>query len=126
MRIGFRVAVSWVAIYAVALHVILLGFMPAIANVSATVDPFSIFCHSGAEAGASGNKAPDKPELVPGHACEHCNLCSTTAPPPAPDVELSVDFRPTRVLHVLIPASTPTRIAVTSDRKLARGPPQTT
>ena len=40
---------SWVAIYAVALHVILLGFMPAIANASATVDPFSMICHSGAE-----------------------------------------------------------------------------
>ena len=125
MRVGFRATVSWVAIYAVALHVILLGFTPSIVNASATFDPFSVICHSVAHAGAPGNEAPRKADLVPGHACEHCNLCSAAAPPPAPDVALNVDFKPTHVLHVLFPASTPTRIGVTSDPKLARGPPQT-
>ena len=123
-RIGLRKVVSWVAIYAVALHVILLGLASVAANTSAAVDPFSVICHSVAQAGAAGDEAPGKPDLIPGHACEHCNLCSAAAPPPAPDVALNVDLRPVRVLNVLFPASAPARTGVTSDPKLARGPPQ--
>jgi len=71
---------SWVAIYAVALHVILLGLVPAANGES--VNPFSVICHSAGPA-AAGDEAPGKPGLIPGHACEHCNLCSA-APPPEP------------------------------------------
>ena len=124
MRIGLRKAVSWVAIYAVALHVILLGIASVAANTSAAVDPFSVICHSVAHAGAAGDEAPIKPDLIPGHACEHCNLCSAAAPPPAPDVAFNVDLKPARILHVLRPASATVRTGVTSDPKLARGPPQ--
>jgi len=115
---------SWVAIYAVALHIILLGFAPLAANASDTVDPFSIICHAGSHSGAPGDEAPANPNLIPGHACDQCNLCSTAAPPPAPDAALNLDLKPARVLHVLRPVSTVPRIGVASNPKLARGPPQ--
>lgn len=123
MRIGLRNAVTCVAIYAVALHVILLGLASVAAATSAAVDPFSVICHS--SAGATGDQAPVNRDLVPGHACEHCNLCSATAPPPAPDVAFNVDLKPARILHVLRPVSAAARTGVTSDPKLARGPPLT-
>jgi hypothetical protein len=123
MRIGFRRVVSWVAIYAVALHVILLGFAPIAANGSAAVDPFTVICHSGVDAGALGDEAPSKPNLIPGHACDQCNLCNAAAPPPAPGSALLGSLLPARVLHALRPLSTTVRIGTTSDPKLARGPP---
>ena len=110
------------AIYAVALHVILLGLAPFTGTTSA-VDPFLIICHS--VTGSPGDEAPVKSGLVPGHACEHCNLCSVTAPPPAPDVVLAVNLDPVQILHVLRLASAASRIGLTSDPKLARGPPTT-
>jgi hypothetical protein len=121
MRIGLRRAVSWMAIYAVAVHAILLGLASVATNTSAAVDPFSVICHSVAHA---GHEAAVKPGLIPGHACEHCNLCSAAAPPPAPDVALNVDLKPARILHVLRPALATVRTGVTSDPKRARGPPQ--
>ena len=125
MGIGYRRTLSCVAIYAVALHVILLGLSSIAAATSAAVDPFSVICHSVARAGAAADEAPANPDLIPGHACEHCNLCSATAPPPAPDVAFNVDLRPARILHVLRPVSAAARSDVTSDPKLARGPPLT-
>jgi hypothetical protein len=120
MRPIVRRGVTLLAIYAVVLHVILLGFVP-IAGNAATVDPLSIICHSAS--GTAGDKAPATPGLIPGHACEHCNLCSVTAPPPAPDVALAGRMGPARVLHVLRPASMHARAGLTSDPRLARGPP---
>jgi hypothetical protein len=123
MRIGLQKVVSWVAIYAVALHVILLGFASVAAYASATFDPFSVICHSVAPAGALGDEAPSKPDLIPGHACDQCNLCNAAAPPPAPDSALLGSLPPARVLHALRPLLTPVRTGTTSDPKLARGPP---
>ena len=119
MRVILRQAVTLLAIYAVALHVVLLGFAPIEANAS--VDPFSVICHSIAD--SQGDEAP-KSGLIPGHACEHCTLCNMIAPPPAPDVALDVTLTPALVLAVLRPASTSVRAGVTSDPKLARGPPR--
>ena len=51
MRTGLRRAVSLVAIYVVALHTILLGIVPVAASASVAGDPFSIICHSDAQAG---------------------------------------------------------------------------
>jgi hypothetical protein len=121
MRWILRRGVTLLAVYAVALHVVLLGLAPISAN--ATVDPFSVICHSVTD--TQGDEAP-KSGLIPGHACEHCTLCNMVAPPPAPDMALDVTLAPAPVLAVLRPASTPVRAGVTSDPKLARGPPQLT
>jgi hypothetical protein len=118
---GWRKIIGVVAIYAVALHVVLTGLMP-LAAVAAAVDPLSAICH-GNPADAAGQQ--DRRGIPqPGHACEHCNLCTALAPPPAPDALLAGRIAPERVLHVLRPISTSARIALASDPKLARGPPQ--
>ena len=110
------------AIYAVALHVILFGLAPIAAN-GATVDPFSVICHSAASTALLGDEAPGQPDLVPGHACEHCNLCSVAAPPPAPDIVLIGHLLPTRLLQVLRPASHTPSAGVAFRPNLPRGPP---
>lgn len=124
MRWGLKKSVTWLAIYAVALHVILLGLAPVAATGSGTVDPFSVICHSAPTADAAGDQTPAKGGLVPSSACEHCNLCSAVAPPAAPDFALVGTMAPVLVLDVLRPASTAPRAGVTSDPRLARGPPR--
>ena len=109
------------AIYAVALHVILLGLVPIAAN-GEIVDPLSVICHSAGPA-AAGDETPGKPDLIPGHACEHCNLCSA-APPPEPAVVPSGHLLPTRLLQVLRPASHTQSAGVAFRPNLARGPPR--
>ena len=120
MRLSIRWAIGWAAIYAVALHVILLGLVP-IAATGSTLDPFSVICHSATD---TGGGVPINPGLIPGHACEHCNLCSAVAPPPAPNVALSGSMGPTRVLHVLRPVSAAPAAGLVFRPNLARGPPQ--
>jgi hypothetical protein len=123
MRLLFRRSVTLLAIYAVALHVILLGMAPIAAN-GASVDPFSIICHSVASAAVPGDEAPGKPNRVPGHACEHCNLCSAAVPPPAPKTVLIGKLMPTRLLQVLRPASHEPRAGIAFRPNFARGPPR--
>ena len=124
MSLGLRRTVTLLAIYAVALHGILLGLAPIGASASSQFDPFSVICHSVAPGDAAGDETPDKANFIPGHACEHCNLCSASAPPPPPDVALIGHLLPTRVLSVLRPATMIARPSATSDPKQARGPPQ--
>ena len=120
MRAGWRKIIGVLAIYAVALHVVLIGLIPFAAAATST-DPLSVICHS-VPAGTDGQQAPGVPQ--PGHACEHCNLCTALAPPQAPDTQLAGTLLPARVLHVLRPLPTSTRTSLASDPKLARGPPQ--
>ena len=121
MRLGFKRSVTFLAVYSIALRIILLGIAPIGTVNAAAVDPFSVICHSVVQ--APGDEAPGKPDLVPGHACEHCNLCNAVAPSSAPDVALAATMAPVRVLHVLRPPSASARPSITSDPKLARGPP---
>ena len=74
MRLGARQVLSWVAIYAVAMHTLLTGIGPAFAAAQDSVDPFSVICLH--DAGAAPPAVQQPSGLVPGHACEHCNLCS--------------------------------------------------
>ena len=119
---GLRRAVSLAAIYAVALHTILLGIVPVAAGGSVAGDPFSIICHSDAQAVAPAEQAPDRPDIIPGHACDHCILCSAAAPPLLDSV-LAGQLAPTRLLQVLQPASTAARSHFAITQHLARGPP---
>jgi hypothetical protein len=120
MRQGQRRILSALAICAVALHTVFLGFAPIGAAQAAASDPFSIICHSV----APSDDAPGAVDhLLPGHACEHCNLCSATAPPTAPAIASNLTLAPARVSHVLNPVSAPPRAGIASDPKQARGPP---
>ncbi len=125
VRMGLRRAVSFAAIYAVALQTIVLGIVPIASGAGGSVagDPFSIICHSDAQTVAPGEQTPDTPDIIPGHACDYCNLCTAAAPPPTPSLALFGRLLPARVLHVLRPLSTTVHTGVTSDPKLARGPP---
>ena len=121
MRLRLKQCVTVLALYAVALHLTLFGLAPFAANAAPTADPFSVICHS--QAAAATDEAPADPGLLPGHACDHCNLCSAAAPPSPPDVALGAPMAPARVLHLLQPISAAARAGLASDPKRARGPP---
>jgi len=122
MRLGNKRILSWVAIYAVALHVILLGLAPAAIASAPAFDPLSPICHS-LSADQASNEVPGKPDLVPGHACEHCNLAMAYAPPVTLHEALAGSLAPTRVLDVLRPSSTAPKATTTARSRFARGPP---
>ena len=111
---------SWVAIYAVAMHTLLTGIAPAFSVNQDSVDPFSVICLHDA---GSGSPSSLLSGLVPGHACEHCNLCSAVAPPPSPDLIVFGNLMPSRMLHVLRPASAAPSAGIEYRPNLARGPP---
>lgn len=119
MRSGWGKITGVVAIYAIALHVILAALVP-VGAFGATIDPLSVICHSA----PAGQKDQGQSVPAPSQACEHCNLCSTLAPPPAPETPLVGNLRPAPVLLVLIPLSTATHTSLAANPKLARGPPQ--
>lgn len=116
-----RQVTSWVAIYAVAVHSLLAGIAPAVAAAPDGVDPFSVICLHDANAASPSDRQPAG--LMPGHACEHCNLCSAAAPPPAPGIVLIGNLAPARLLEVLRPASHAPRAGIAFRPNLARGPP---
>ena len=121
VRMGFRRALNLAAIYVVALHTILLGVVPVPA-VSVVDASLSIICHSDVGAVAPAAQSPGRPDIIPGHACDHCILCSASAPLVLNYV-LAGELAPTRLLQVLQPASTAVRSHLTITPHLARGPP---
>jgi hypothetical protein len=113
--------VSWVAIFAVALHAILTGLVPL---TSATpVDPFSVICHSQPANAAPGNQA-GQPASAPSGPCDHCKLCSAVPAPLPPEALLDSDLAPTGLVEVLYPASMAPASGLAVTSKLAQGPPQ--
>lgn len=115
-------AIGVLAIYAIALHVVLTGLVPA-AYAAPTVDPLSVICHSVAPGAA--DRDHDKNLPAPGEGCcDHCDLCNVLAPPPTPETPLAGTLVPARVLDILIPMSTSVRTSIASNSKRARGPPQ--
>jgi hypothetical protein len=110
-----------VAIYAVAMHTLLSGIAPVFAAAQDNVDPFSVICLHDA---GTGDPTGRPSGLVPGHACEHCNLCSAVAPPPAPDLVIFGNLMPSRLLQVLQPTSAAAGIGIVYRPNLARGPPR--
>lgn len=120
LRRRLKKGVSWLAVFAVALHVMLLGLAPMAAGGPIGIDQFSIICHS--EAADDQGPASDS-TLLAGHACDHCNLCSVVSVPAAPDGVLAATLAPARVLQSLEPSSTAKRDRLATHRPFARGPP---
>ena len=115
-----RRAVGIVAIIAIALHGLLLGLAPLAA--AASIDPFTVICHSAPQTAPSDDQSPSSPDIAV-HGCDHCNLCSATAPPAALDEVLAGQLLPVRLLQVLRPGSTAATTSLATTPKLAQGPP---
>jgi len=115
---GLRRAVGLVAIFAIALHGLLLGLAPLAA---AATDPFTIICHA-PQSTSGQDQTPAGPDTG-FHGCDHCNLCSAAAAPVAVDDVLAGQLIPARLLQVLRPVSTAATISLATTPKLARGPP---
>jgi hypothetical protein len=123
MRSRLQRCLTLLALYAVAAHVILLGFAPVNAGAFSTLDPFALICHTTGPAAAPGEPPPGTIHFIPGRAIDQCTLASAAASPPVPDFALPIDFAFGRILHVLRPAPMSARAGLTSDPKLARAPP---
>ena len=123
MRRMWRKSVTLLALYAVALHLILLGFVPVSPGAFAAIDPFAVICHTTGPAVKPGTPPPGTLKYLPGRAIDYCNLCSAVAPPPAPDTAFYIEFRFERVLLVLRPASAAPHYGLTFGSTLIRGPP---
>ena len=116
-------SVGALAIFAIALHTLLWAFAVPAAAATGTLDPFSSICHSNGGA-AAADQDQSAPASKPSAACDHCNLCAATPTSATPDVVLAGRLLPECVLAVLSPVSVERRDGVTSNPKLARGPPQ--
>ena len=120
MRTGTRQVLSVTAAFAIALHTVLWAAVAPMA-ATAAIDPFTIICHS--EASGPAEEAPDHGALVPGHACDHCNLCNAAAPPATPDATVIAQLAPAEILLVLHPVNLAPRDGIATSPHLARGPP---
>ena len=120
MRTGTRQILSVTAAFAIALHTVLWAAVAPMAATSA-IDPFTVICHS--EAAGPAEQAPDHGALVPGHACDHCNLCSAATPPATPDATVMAQLAPAESLPVIHPVSLVLRDGIAASPHLARGPP---
>jgi len=116
---GLRQAIGLVAIFAIALHGLLLGLAPLAAAAN---DPFTIICHSAPQPAPGQDQTPAGPDIGL-HGCDHCNLCSAAATPVAVDDVVAGQLRPARLLQVLRPISTAATTSLATTPKLARGPP---
>lgn len=119
MRAGIRQFPGAVAALVIALQTVAWGVGPA--PGLATVDPLSIICHS--EASGPGAPVSDDGALPPAHACDHCNLCSTSAPPLPPDTAIVAYIKPVRTLATPRLVNSTRHDAVVGEASLARGPP---
>src|SRR5215510_8823249 len=86
MRALVRPSVILLAAYAIALHTVLWAALAPLIPAPA-VDPFTVICHG--ETSAPTAQAPTPGSLLPGHACDHCNLCNGATPPLPPDTMLA-------------------------------------
>jgi hypothetical protein len=119
MRARINRCLSVVAIFAIALHGVLLGLAPLAASAG---DPFSIICHSGASAQTGDEQAPSNSGRTP-QGCEHCNLCNAAAPPTALNAVVVGQLIPARLPQILQPASAVATAGLAASPKLAQGPP---
>jgi hypothetical protein len=116
MRARNRQAVSWVAIFAVALHAVLWAAAPIAAG--AATDPLTVICHS--EATTADQPAPAS---APARVCDHCNLCSAAPALASLDAIVAGQLAPPRLLQILRPASDLVHGQSATPSNRARGPP---
>ena len=120
---AIRRAVSWAAIYAIALQTILLGFLPHTNGPLLAEDTFSVICRSDALAITSIDQMPGNAGHFGTHGCDHCILCDASVSLLPPDTLIGTVF-PISIVHVFRPALFAPTIGIASNPKLARGPPQ--
>lgn len=101
-----------------ALHVVLAGMVAAGFGSS---DSFSAICHTVPASGMAGD-APGDPKLLPGQACEHCNLCGSVALA-APEAAVAAILLPARLIAILRPVATASADGHSIASLRARGPP---
>jgi hypothetical protein len=123
MRSMWRRTITLVALYAVSLHIVLLGFLPAAAAGSAPVDSFAIICHTIAPS-QPGEPPQGSLQYLPGRAIDHCDLASAVGLPPSPEEFFKVDLRRTCLVDVLRPHTAPEQKSLVYPANLIRGPPQ--
>jgi len=121
---GIRRAVSWAAIYAIALQTILSGILPPTNSPSVAGDTFSVICRTDTQSLSSIDQIPGGDGHLAGHGCDHCILCNASVSPLPPDTLLGIVFLPVSVAHVFRPALSAPTADFASNPKLARGPPQ--
>ena len=124
MRRGGRPLLGFLAIVAIAMHTMLLGVAAPMASAS-TVDPFSIICTSASHSADQTDQSPASQVPAPAAACDHCNLCSSSAAPSATlDSILAGQLQPPKLLQILLPAIAASHDGITGNSHQARGPPQ--
>ena len=119
MHAGLRQFRGAVAAFALFLQTIAWGIGPAPAP--AVVDPFSVICHS--DASAPVDPASDHGPPSPAHACDHCNLCSASAPPLPPGTTIAAYIKPVRTLAIPRSVDSTRHDTIIGEASLARSPP---
>ncbi len=115
--------VTLLALYALALHSILLGLLPVRAGEFGPIDPFAVICYTISASVAPGQTPRGSIKYIPWRAGDFCNVCGAAVPPPAPDVAFHIEFQSARILHVLRPTPALSRPGLTCDPYVIRGPP---
>jgi hypothetical protein len=121
---SIRRVVSWAAIYAIALQTILVGILPLTDRSSIGGDTFSVICRSDNPYFAFNDIFPGGNDDLVGHDCHHCALCNASVSPNPPETFIAAVL-PLVAAHVFQQLLCPPTLGVTSNPKLARGPPQT-
>jgi len=124
VRSLLRRSVTLVALYTVALHIVLLGFLPAGVGSFSPIDPFAIICHTASPSEHPGEPPQGSLQYLPGRAIDRCDLSSVVGLPPTPEASFKVELQPTRLLDVLRPDTAPEQKSPVYPANLIRGPPQ--
>lgn len=119
MRQLLRRSATFLAIYTIALHAVLWGFV--VQPITTAFDPSTVICHSGVV--TPSQQTPDRGAPAPSHACDHCNLCNAIASAIVANTELMARFEPVQTMQVLHAVSVARRDEIATNPKVARGPP---
>jgi hypothetical protein len=121
MPVRARRLTAWVAILAIALQAILVGFASWSPAAAATIDPATVICHSVPPGADGGQQAPSP--TTHDDCCSQCILCGSLAAADLPAV--SSAYIPPRIITVrLVPFSAVKPFVYgASGPNLPRGPP---